>query len=67
MSLLACLARLFIKEKILQDEVLPGHHDLRQLPKDDVKDVGLGLPDNRKQISGRKERLVVPFIGSDFE
>ena len=34
---------------------------------DDVEEVRLGLPDNRKQISSRKERLVVYFAGSDFE
>ena len=34
---------------------------------DDVEDVRLGFPDNSKQISGRKERVVVSFTGSDFE
>lgn len=47
--------------------MLPGHHDLRQPPRDDVEDVRLGLLNNRKQILGRNEHLVVPFVGSDFE
>ena len=66
-SLNVHLACLFVKGKIPQDEVLPGYHDLRQSPMDDVEDVRLGFPDNSKQISGRKERVVVSFTGSDFE
>ena len=34
---------------------------------DDVVDVQLGFPDNHKQISGRKERVVVSFTGNDLE
>ena len=66
-SLNVHLACLFVKGKIPQDEVLPEYHDLRQSPMDDVEDVRLGFPDNRKQISGRKERVVVSFTGSDLE
>lgn len=61
-----CLARLFVK-KIPQDEMLPGHHDLRQSPRDDREDVQLGFSNNHKQVSGREECLMVPFVGSDFE
>lgn len=66
-SLRVRFARLFVKGKITQHEVLPGCHDLRQTFRDDVEDVRLGLPDNRKQIPGRKERLVVSFASGDFE
>ena len=53
------LARLFVKRKIPQDEVLPEHHNLRQLLRDDGN--------NRKQVLGREERLVVLFADSDFK
>lgn len=66
-SLSVCLVCLFIKRKITQDEVLPRHHDVRQSPRDDGEDIRLGLPNNRKQVLGREECLVVPFAGRDFE
>ena len=66
-SLGVCLARLFVKRKVLQDKVLFGHHNLRQPPRNDGEDVWLGLPDNRKQVPGRDESLVVSFTGNDLE
>lgn len=66
-SLRVCLARLLVKEKVPQDEMLLQHYDLRQPPKDDVEDVRLGLPDNREEIPSREERLAVPFVGNDFK
>lgn len=61
------LACSFVERNIFQDEVLPRYHNLRQPPKDDVEHIRLGLSDNRKQILGRKEHVVVSFTGDDFE
>lgn len=66
-SLRVCLARLLVKKKVPQDEMLLQHYDLRQPPKDDVENVRLGLPDNREEIPSRDECLVVPFAGNDFK
>ena len=47
--------------------MLPKHHNLKEPFRNDGKNVRLGLSDNRKQVSGSKKRLMVPFICSDFE
>ena len=50
-ALVSALHAFFIEGEILQKVMLPGHHNLWKPPRNDGKNVRVGLPDNYKQVS----------------
>ena len=40
----------FVEWEILQDVMLPRHHNLRELPRNDGKNIQMGFPNNYKQV-----------------